>query len=84
MRCVKTIDENGRITIPKYMRKMIGISGAENIDVLLMDEVGQIVLRRREPKCAVCGSPKNLREINVAHICRGCAAAVSALNKKEP
>ena len=84
MRCVKTIDENGRITIPKYMRKMIGINGLESLDVMLMDDIGQIVLRRRDPKCVICGSPKNLREINGAHICRACASAVSALDKKEP
>ena len=82
MRCEKKIDNGGRITIPKYMRKKIGITGDEKLDVLLMDELGQIVLRRKAPKCAVCGSPKNLTEISGTHICRNCIAAVSALKKE--
>ena len=82
MRCEKKIDDTGRITIPKYMRKMIGINGEEKLDVTLIDEVGQIVLRRKASKCAVCGSPKNLTEISGAHICRNCIAAVSALEKE--
>ena len=79
MHCVKLIDKNGRIVIPKYMREKIGINSEEEMDVLLMDDIEQIVLKRREARCAICSSPKNLKKLDNGYICASCAKRVSEL-----
>ena len=79
MHCVKLIDKNGRIVIPKYMREKIGINSEEEMDVLLMDDIEQIVLKRREARCAICSSPKNLKKLDNGYICVSCAKRVSEL-----
>ena len=70
---------NGRIVIPKPMCEKLNITESQKMEITLIEETGQIVMRKIEPCCAICGSPRNLTEISGGHLCQNCIKRVKEL-----
>ena len=73
---IKTIDEVGRVVIPKELRLKAGLVARTEVEVYA--EKDRIVLRRYRPGCAFCGSPEALIQWRDNYICKTCVAALKS------
>lgn len=74
MRSVKItrkVDELGRIVIPSEIRKHLGIEQDTILEVELCNN--DVIIRKAEDTCRLCGSVRDLRKIGDTFICRECA-----------
>ena len=53
---IRTMDDLGRIVIPKEIRRTVGIKEGESLDILAMTD-GSILLRKVVDNKPVCGCP---------------------------
>lgn len=56
MGIVRTMDDLGRIVIPKEIRRVIGVKEGDSLDILAMTD-GSILLRKVVNNQPVCGCP---------------------------
>jgi len=63
MRVVETrkIDSLGRVVLPIELRKEFGIADRSAVDICVNDN--QIVLKKSEPSCKLCGAVGSLKEM---------------------
>lgn len=57
---VRRIDDLGRVVIPKELRRTLGIMEGDPLEIFVADG-DQIVLRKYNPGCKLCGSIENLQ-----------------------
>lgn len=67
---VRRVDELGRIVLPIELRRTMGISERDELEIFLDGE--RIVLRKCGTVCAFCGSDKELVSYRERYICREC------------
>lgn len=67
---VRQLDLLGRITIPKEMRRSLGIDINDPLEISLNST--DIVLSKFETSCKLCGSKEDLVENNGKYVCREC------------
>lgn len=82
---IKEIDRAGRVLIPRQLMDMLGYEIGTPVHVL-QGENGDIIIRRNNTCCDVCGKPVDDRyiEIGAKKLCISCCrAAVEALTQKE-
>ena len=75
---VRRVDELGRVTIPKEIRKQLGIT--DNVDSFeIFTEGNTLILRKYAPSCAFCnkmdGEIVNFKGVNV---CKSCIDELTA------
>lgn len=70
----REIDRVGRVVIPMEFRKELGIEFNSKVVISMMD--GEIVIRARNGKCALCGEAigKNAK----MQLCQKCIAKVKS------
>ena len=75
MRLITTrrVDELGRFVLPREVRKTCQIEPNSALDIYV-DDSGQIVLRKFEPFCKICGKENGVTKIagKDIFICAGC------------
>ena len=69
VRITRKVDELGRIVIPSEIRK--------HLDVELRGE--EVVLRKSQDTCRLCGSDSDLIALDDCYICRSCAKRIKDL-----
>lgn len=82
---IKQIDRAGRVLIPRQLMDMLGYEIGTPVHVL-QGENGDIIIRRDEIRCDVCGNPLSDKYANVGKkkLCLACCeAAVDALMQEE-
>ena len=67
---VRNIDELGRIVIPKEMRKMIGVSNSDPVEITCDGEA--IAIKKYSEVCILCSESGELYEVNGKKLCRDC------------
>ncbi|TPG74000.1 AbrB/MazE/SpoVT family DNA-binding domain-containing protein [Brevibacillus laterosporus] len=68
---VRKIDELGRIVIPKEIRNTQGLTFGTPMEMFVDED--QIVLRKYEPGCVLCGSVQNLETHKTGKaVCKNC------------
>lgn len=69
---VRNIDELGRVTLPKEMRKSFGVKEGEPVDIYFSN--GVICIKPIKLQCVCCGSTDEGKLIvkNEVHICIDC------------
>jgi len=68
---VRKLDELGRITLPKELRKTLNILEKDKIEIFMEGE--KICLKAYKSQCAFCKKEKNeMIELDGIHICRSC------------
>lgn len=73
---VRKIDDLGRIVLPIELRKTLGISVRDEIEISAEDD--RIVLKRYAPACMICGSTEHIKTYHDKKICAHC---IEELNK---
>lgn len=74
---VRNIDELGRIVIPMEIRKSMGISSSDPIEIYVENE--NIILRKHRDYCCVCGRGETVKEFNDKKFCQTCLDELRAL-----
>ena len=74
---VRSIDELGRIVVPKEFRKTLGISAGDPVEI--SSEGDKIILTKYSPVCHFCGSDESVTEFKEKSICRECIKAIKSL-----
>ena len=67
----RKIDELGRIVLPIELRRGLGISEKDALEIYVEDE--KIILKKYKQSCAFCGSDENIVEFKSKFICADCA-----------
>lgn len=67
---VRKMDNLGRIVVPIEMRRVLGISSKDDIEIIA--EADSIVLRKYEPTCVFCKSSENIARFKSKNICAAC------------
>lgn len=67
---VRKIDELGRIVLPIEMRRTLGISEKDPIEIYT--EADSIVLRKYQAACVFCDSAKNIISFKGKNVCADC------------
>ena len=71
---VRKIDDLGRIVLPVELRRVLGVSDREALEIYTDDD--SIVLKKYKPGCVVCDSIDSLVRVRNTTICRSCAEIV--------
>ena len=79
---VRKLDELGRITLPKELRRTLGIEDRDPVEIYTEEDA--IVLKKYSgaDKCKNCGSTENVIKVDGIVICGKCAYKVIDIFKK--
>ena len=69
---VRNIDELGRVVVPKEIRKKLGISNTDPVEIYI--EGDKVILTKYLPVCHFCGSSEDISEFKEKNICASCIA----------
>lgn len=67
---VRKVDELGRIVLPIELRRTLGISEKDYLEIFV--EQDEIVLKKYEPTCIFCGGADDIVSFKGKNICRAC------------
>ena len=67
---VRKVDELGRIVIPIELRRTLGISIKDALEIYVDEE--RIILKKYEPACIFCGNADGIKQFNGRIVCREC------------
>jgi len=67
---VRKVDELGRIVLPIELRRTLDIAERDELEIYLDDD--KVVLRKYEPSCIFCGSPRELVAYRGRNVCMDC------------
>lgn len=73
---VRKIDDLGRIVLPIELRRTLGISDRDSLEIYVDDN--NIVLKKYEPACIFCGSNQNIVSYKDKTVCASCIEALKA------
>ena len=71
---VRKVDELGRVVLPMELRRTLGITDRDAIEIYVDFE--KICLKRYEPACVFCNNTKDIRIFHGKKVCRACATAM--------
>jgi transcriptional pleiotropic regulator of transition state genes len=71
---VRSLDALGRVVIPKEIRRTLNIEEQDSVEVFINGD--QVVLRKYEPGCMLCGNVEDLRNIKGKNFCLDCIAEI--------
>ena len=67
---VRKVDELGRIVLPIEMRRTLGITQKDSLEMFSDGEA--IILRKYSPACLFCGSTQDNIEYRGKRVCMNC------------
>lgn len=74
----KTIDNLGRVLIPKDVRKQIGIESDDELEMYVENE--RIILEKKTKRCIACSSEKMLIDIGRnRYLCGKCKSEIQQI-----
>ena len=73
---VRKVDELGRIVLPIEMRRTLGISERDPVEICT--EADSIILRKYQAACVFCNSAKNVLSFEGKNICADCLKAIKS------
>ncbi|MCL2082803.1 MAG: AbrB/MazE/SpoVT family DNA-binding domain-containing protein [Oscillospiraceae bacterium] len=68
----RRIDELGRIVLPIELRRTLGISERDSLEIFVED--GRVVLQKYEPACTFCGNSGNMIDHMDKNVCGACVS----------
>ena len=78
---VRRTDYLGRIVIPKEIRRTLEIVEGDPLEIYT--EYGQIILKKYEPTCILCGNARDVIDYKGKKFCRSCLEELFTKYKKE-
>ena len=70
MDAIQTVDELGKIIIPKTVRERMSIDAGDQFEMVTQGT--KIILVRHMPKCSECGYDDNVQMLGEAYYCEEC------------
>ena len=67
---LKSVDELGRIVLPKKMRENLDIDIRDKVELFV--EGDRIILQKYVPNCIFCGSGKSVSHFRNKPVCSDC------------
>jgi len=81
MKVIETrkVDSLGRVVLPIELRKEFDIEDRSAVDICVNDN--QIIIRKNEPSCKICGATENVKKIQDKNVfvCGECREVISNL-----
>ena len=74
---IRRVDELGRIVLPIELRRSLGISEKDPMEISVED--GSIILRKHQDACLFCGSARDQVEFRDKTVCRDCVNRLASL-----
>ncbi|MCL2753419.1 MAG: AbrB/MazE/SpoVT family DNA-binding domain-containing protein [Defluviitaleaceae bacterium] len=71
---IRTVDELGRIVLPRATREALGIYTGDQFEVITQDTT--IILVRHAPTCLACNDDTNVEKMNKTFLCEVCREAL--------
>ena len=69
---VRKLDALGRIVLPKFLRRQLGINVGDSIE-MFVDKDGNVVLDKYFPRCVFCeAASDDMVEYKGKNVCRDC------------
>lgn len=75
---IRKLDELGRITLPKSLRKTMGAETGTPLEVFVRDN-NEIVLKVYRPGCVFCENVDNLVSFKGSQICKRCIEKIAEI-----
>ena len=72
---VRKVDELGRIVLPIELRRTLDIAERDELEIYLDDD--KVILRKYEPSCIFCGSPRSLVTFHGKNVCMECISSMN-------
>lgn len=76
---VRKIDDLGRIVLPIELRRTLGISDRDSLEIFV--DNNNIVLKKYEPACIFCGSADHVINFKDKIICSECISLMNEMKK---
>ena len=73
---VRKLDELGRIVLPIELRRTLGISIKDGIEIYVNEDT--VVLKKYEPACIFCGNAKEIANFKSKNICPACVKEIAS------
>lgn len=67
---VRKVDELGRIVLPMELRRALGIDFKDLLEIYVDGD--QIILRKYEPACVLCGNANDVIYYKHKNVCKAC------------
>ncbi len=74
---VRRVDELGRIVLPIELRRTLDIAERDELEIYLDDD--KVILRKYEPSCIFCSSPRNLVSYCGRNVCMDCIHSMNEI-----
>ena len=74
---IRPVDPLGRVVLPIELRRTLGISTEDYLEVFVKDEY--IMLKKYEQTCIFCGSNKDTQDVKGKVICSDCIREIRKL-----
>ena len=71
----KTIDELGRLGIPKHMRKALGVEDGEPVELYL--DGNTLIIKKASNACIFCDNTESLTLFNGKYVCAECTSKLT-------
>jgi transcriptional pleiotropic regulator of transition state genes len=74
---LKSVDELGRIVLPKKMRENLDIEIRDQVELFV--EGDRIILKKYMPTCIFCDSEQNIVIFNGKRVCGDCLKSLKSM-----
>ena len=75
---LKSVDELGRIVLPKKMRETLDIDIRDKVEIFVEGDC--IILKKYVPTCVFCDSDQDILLFGGKRLCRSCLNALKQQN----
>jgi len=73
---VRKVDELGRVVLPIELRRTLGISEKDPLEIYVDGE--KIILKKYEPACIFCGSAEDVQVFKGKNVCLECMGTINS------
>ncbi len=78
--CIRQIDPQGRLVLPKEIRDRLGIvEGKTSLKLSLNGD--SIIIKIPTPACFICGETENTIKLKEKHVCEKCLEKLNEIKK---
>lgn len=78
---LKSVDELGRIVLPKKMRENLDIDIRDRVEIFV--EGDRIILKKYMPTCVFCDGDQDIVMFNGKRVCSDCLRSLQGLKSME-
>jgi len=78
---IRKIDQLGRIVLPKELRQTLSLETGDSLAIFVTDD-DEIILKKYQSGCVLCGNIEHLRQRNGKWICQDCVNNIAVWSKE--